>query len=94
VFDGDAGDRKAAGSDGGQLFRDAEDPNVVYILFKWDLDQAREYGQSESLAREMQEAGDTGPPEIFFMNEIEKLSSGLWAASYTNKSTEPSKEER
>ncbi|MBV8201726.1 MAG: hypothetical protein JOZ15_13980 [Acidobacteria bacterium] len=46
VFDEDAGDRRAAGSNGGELFRDAEDPNVVYILFEWDLEQARQYGQS------------------------------------------------
>ena len=75
VFDEDAGDRRAAGSNGGELFRDAEDPNVVYILFEWDLEQARQYGQSDSLAKKMQEAGVTGPPDIFFMNEIEKLSS-------------------
>jgi len=75
LFDQDAADRQAAGSTGGQLFRDDSDPNLVYILFEWDLDKAREYGQSESLAKKMQEAGVVEPPDIFFMNEVGKLSS-------------------
>ena len=75
VFDDDAADRKAAGSGGGQLFRDDQDANVVYILFDWDLEKAREFGQSERLAKKMQQGGVLGPPDIFFMNEVEKLSS-------------------
>ncbi|MBV9354452.1 MAG: cyclase [Chloroflexi bacterium] len=75
VFDQDAADRKAAGSAGGQLFRDESDPNLVYILFEWDLDKARQYGQSETLANKMQEAGVVERPDIYFMNEVGKLSS-------------------
>ena len=75
VFDQDAADRGAAGSTGGQLFRDDSDPNTVYILFEWDLDKARQYGQSENLANKMQQAGVVGRPDIFFMNEVAQLSS-------------------
>lgn len=75
AFDKDAEDRKAGGSEGGQLFRDDSDPNLVFILFKWDLAKAREYGQSEHLQEAMQEAGVTEPPDIFFMEEVDQLSS-------------------
>jgi len=75
VFDEDATDRKSGGSEGGQLFRDASDPNLVFILFKWDLDKAREYGQSQHLQKKMQEAGVTEAPDIFFMEEVGQLSS-------------------
>jgi hypothetical protein len=63
------------GSEGGQLFRDDRDPNLVFILFKWDLAKAREYGQSEHLQKKMQESGVTEPPDIFFMEEVDQLSS-------------------
>jgi len=74
-FDDDAANRQAGGSKGGKLFRDASDPNVVVMLFEWDLEKARQCSQSDDLREKMQRAGVLEPPDIFFLEEIEQLSS-------------------
>ena len=73
IFDADGANRQAGGSKGGQLFRSADDPNEVVMLFEWDLEQARQYSQSEELRAKMQEAGALGPPDFYFLEEIEQL---------------------
>lgn len=74
IFDADAANRQAGGSKGGQLFRSADDPDEVVILFEWDLEQARQYSQREEVRAKMQAAGVLDPPEISFLEEIEQLS--------------------
>lgn len=74
LFDADGVNRHAGGSKGGQLFRSADDPNEVVMLFEWDLDQARQLRQSEALGTKMQEAGVLDPPDCYFLEEIEQLS--------------------
>ena len=74
IFDADGANRQAGGSKGGQLFRSADDPNAVVILFEWDLQQARQYSQREAVRAKMQAAGVLDPPEISFLEEIEQLS--------------------
>ncbi len=74
TFDADGANRQAGGSNGGQLFRSADDPNEVVILFEWDLEKARQYSQREGLKAKMQEARVLDPPEIYFLEEIEQLS--------------------
>ncbi len=74
IFDADGANRQAAGSKGGQLFRSADDPNEVVMLFEWDLEKARQFSQREELRAKMQEAGVLGPPEISSRKEIEQLS--------------------
>jgi len=50
VFDADSVNRQANGSRGGQLFRNASDPNELVILFDWeDLEKTRQFAQSEDL---------------------------------------------
>ena len=74
IFDADGANRQAAGSKGGQLFRSADDPNEVVILFEWDLQLARQDSQGEEVRAKMQAAGVLDPPEISFLEEIEQLS--------------------
>ena len=74
IFDADGANRQAGGSQGGQLFRSADDPNEVVMLFEWDLEQARQYSQREEVRAKMQAAGVLDPPEISFLEEIEQLS--------------------
>ena len=74
IFDADGANRQAAGSKGGQVFRSADDPNEVVVLFEWDLEKARQYSQREKLREEIQAAGVVGPPETYFLEEIEQLS--------------------
>ena len=73
LFDADDANRQAGGSNGGHLFRSADDPNEVVMLFEWDLEQARQYSQSEALRAKMQEAGVLSPPDFYFLEEIEQL---------------------
>jgi hypothetical protein len=74
IFDADGANREIAGSKGGQLFRSADDPNEVVMLFEWDLEEARQYRQREEVRAKMQAAGVLDPPEISFLEEIEQLS--------------------
>ena len=74
IFDADGAKREIAGSQGGQIFRSADDPNEVVILFAWDLQKARQYSQGEEVRAKLQEAGVLGPPECSFLEEIEQLS--------------------
>jgi hypothetical protein len=74
IFDEDGANREIGGSQGGQIFRSADGPNEVVILFEWDLEKARQYSQSEEVRAKMQVAGVLDPPEISFLEEIEQLS--------------------
>ena len=74
IFDADGANRESAGSQGGQLWRSADDPNEVVILFEWDLEQARQYSQREEVRAKMQAAGVLDPPDFYFLEEIEQLS--------------------
>jgi heme-degrading monooxygenase HmoA len=73
-FDAASNARKSAGSKGGYLFRDAEDPNHVIILLEWDnLEKAKEYIQSEYVKNIMVEAGNIGTPEDILIELVEKV---------------------
>ncbi len=75
VFDEDSGPREAAGGQGGMLYRDANDPNNMVILWEWeDAQKAREFAQSPRLIEVMQRAGVQGMPTIIFLDEVEKVN--------------------
>ena len=73
IFDADGANRQVGGCKGGQLFRSADDPNEVVILFEWDLKEAQQFTQHEELRAKMQEAGVLGSPELYFLEEIAQL---------------------
>ncbi len=76
VFDADAKDRRTGGSKGGQLFRNAHDPNEIVVIFEWDtMDKMTKFVQSPDLAAKMQQAGVTDRPDVYLLEEIEKLSA-------------------
>jgi heme-degrading monooxygenase HmoA len=61
VFDADAGGREAAGCRGARIFRNADDPQEVVVLFEWDaLERARKRIESATLSRKFEEAGVSG----------------------------------
>lgn len=65
--------RKAGGSKGARVFRNANNPNEAVLLFEWnDIENARKFTQSDDLRQRMQEAGVTGKPDIFFLDEVER----------------------
>ncbi len=75
-FDSDAGVRKAAGSQGGQLLRSAGNPNDVTIVFRWDsLEHAQQFVQNPALAEIMHQAGVVGRPDIAFLEEVEQVAA-------------------
>ncbi len=75
AFDTHGLTRQANGSRGGQLFRNASDPNELVVLLEWhDLEKARQFAQSEELREVMQRAGVVDHPTISFLKDGEQLS--------------------
>lgn len=75
MFDEHGTIRKTSGSKGGRVFRNADDPNEVVILFEWDdMEKARGFVQSEDLRRTMQRAGVSDKPDFYYLDEVEKVS--------------------
>lgn len=69
-FDKHGIERRANGSRGGRLFRDAADPNEVLVLLEWDdLDRARLFLDSDDLREAMTRAGVAGQPDIWFLED-------------------------
>ena len=76
IFDEHSATRKANGSKGGRLFRSATNPNKMVVLFEWDsLDKAQKFAQSPDLREGMQRAGVVGQPDLYFIDEVERLSA-------------------
>jgi heme-degrading monooxygenase HmoA len=75
AFDAHSVIRQAHGSRGGQLFRNAADPNELVVLLEWDvLEQARQFAQSEEFREVMQRAGVVDQPDIYFLKDGEQVS--------------------
>lgn len=70
VFDMHASARSEAGSKGGKVFRNASNPNEVFVLLEWDnLENAQKFAQSNTIKEAMKNAGVIGMPEIYFVEE-------------------------
>jgi heme-degrading monooxygenase HmoA len=75
VFDEHGATRKASGSKGGYVFRNADDPNELMVLLEWDdLAKAHQFAQSDDLRERMQRAGVTDRPDIYFLDEASRPS--------------------
>ena len=76
VFDADAAGREVAGCRGSRVFRNAEDPEEVVVLFEWDsLESARRRIESATLSRKFEEAGvsgGVGQTEFYLLEEEAK----------------------
>ena len=71
VFDEHETTRRANGSQGGWLFRDATDPRAFLLLLEWDdLERARLYADSDDLREAMARAGVTDGPDIWLLEEV------------------------
>lgn len=71
VFDEHGSFRNESGSNGGRVFRSADNPNELFILFEWDsVENAQKFAQSDSLKEAMQKAGVVGIPEVYFVEEV------------------------
>lgn len=75
VFDEHGATRKASGFMGHHLFRNADDTHELVILFEVDdLERARQFVRSEDLRQAMQRAGVSDQPDIYLLDEVERVS--------------------
>ncbi len=71
VYDADREKREAATLTERHLFRDAEDPNQVVLLFEvGDLDRALAFSRSDDLQQVMNQAGVLGGPEVLVLDDV------------------------
>jgi hypothetical protein len=65
-FDGDKSRRRAGGATGTeQVYRDADNPNIVTTLMEWDnKENAQKFAADPKLAEVMEKAGVIGKPEL------------------------------
>ena len=70
-FDRSAATRRAAGSTGTYLLRDAEDRNFVTMMVKFnELDEAHAFAYSEHMQESLKRADAKGPYDFYFAEEI------------------------
>ena len=73
AFDGHGTSRKANGSQGVQLLRNADDPNELMVLMEWDeVGRAKQFAGSDDLRQAMAQAGIADHPDIYFLDEVER----------------------
>lgn len=68
VYDAHKPERVKAGVTDNKLLQDADDPNMVTIIFDAeDVEQAKEFTSSDAVKEIMQNAGVVSQPEIYFL---------------------------
>lgn len=73
VFDEHEPTRRANGSQGEWILRDADDPHEVLLLLAWDdLERARLFADSDDLREALARAGVTDRPDIRFLEDEER----------------------
>ena len=67
-YDAHEPSRAAAGLAEKHLLQDADDPNVVTLIFEAeDLKRAEEFSKSDDLREAMQKTGVLGKPDMYFL---------------------------
>jgi len=75
LYDENGAMRKAYGSKGASVFRQANDPNSLVIITEWEnIEKGKVFAESEDLKTTMQKAGVISQPEIYYLDEIEKTA--------------------
>jgi hypothetical protein len=68
LYDAHLSARQKAGLKEEHLFRNANDPNEVLLLFSMeDLEKAKGFTASDDLRRAMEKAGVSDKPDVFFL---------------------------
>jgi len=68
VYDAHLSSRQKAGLKEEHLFRNADDPNEVLLLFSVeDLDKAKTFIASDDLRQAMEKAGVSDKPDVYFL---------------------------
>ena len=72
IYEADAPHRLRRGSKGARLFRSADEPNLLFMLFEWDdPDKAHKFVDGYELHEAMEWATVIGDSEIHVIEEIE-----------------------
>lgn len=75
-FDAHASARSVNGSHGGKIFRNANNPNEVFVFLEWDsIENAQKFAQSQNIKEVMKNAGIVGTPAFYFVEESAKTST-------------------
>ena len=70
VYDAHLSARQTAGLKEEHLFRNADDPSEVILLFSAeDIDKAKAFAASDDLREAMQRAGVSDKPDVYFLND-------------------------
>ena len=73
TFDAFIETRRAGGEKAFQILHPENEPNNLLLMFKWDnLENARNFMNSEELKNAMKQAGVVEEPQIQFLNELDK----------------------
>ncbi len=73
AYDEFASVRREKGVTGASVHRDANDPDTIIATHQFkDMNAALAFADSEELRSAMAKAGATGPPEIWFGEDIEQ----------------------
>ncbi len=76
VYDDDRVMRKSKGSKGSSVLHNTDDPNHLVVITQWEnLEQAKNFAESEDLKNTMQKAGVIGRPAVFYLEEIERTEN-------------------
>ncbi len=68
VYDAHLSARQKAGLNEEHIFRNADDPNEVLLLFSMeDLDKAKAFTASDDLRQAMEKAGVSEKPDVYFL---------------------------
>jgi hypothetical protein len=68
VYDTHVSARQKAGLKEEHLFRNADDPNEVLLLFSAeDIDKAKTFTASDDLRQAMEKAGVSDRPDVYFL---------------------------
>ena len=70
-----AAKRKEHGSRGATVYRDAEDPTRVYVIFDWDEEGFKKFMADPEAPGIMSEAGLEGPPQPTYVELAGQVDS-------------------
>ena len=69
-FDSMEGHRREHGLQGGHVYQDVANPNMITVVIEGDLSDLQAYTESQALKEAMAEGGVVGPPRFSFVNEM------------------------
>lgn len=76
LFDEHSATRASYGSQGGRVFRNADDSDEVLMLLEVeDLDRLREFVASPELRETMSKGGVTDRPDVYFLDHEEQVEA-------------------